>query len=392
MNERITGKQKLSYFAVNFGNIPLMTLMNTYLAAYFVKVVGLPEAAVATMLLVARIFDGVTDPFTGFLIDRQKESKFGKYRRTLIWGTIICATNYALLWYGPAFAPDTLKLTVAYLTFLPFGITFDIMDISLNSMLPRMTSDLSERNTLSSIKGFAYIAGAGILGIGIPFLLGGMEESRTAYFIVIAIALAIVVGMSIGGALGVREKPVAEAETKYPIKVLFKVITVNPVFVTFLCALLFGIGFSGTGATNIFYAEHILGNEDAAGIMYIFMGIGMIPVLIFGNKLVLRFGKKTVFGCGIIILGLGSLLRLISMDTAWVVYGATMFGGLGAACSMALMYSVQADNTDYVDYKMGIRTEGAVASMSSMMTKVSSGIGQAGSVCNTGGNTFPDFL
>lgn len=45
------------------------------------------------------------------------------------------------------------KLVIAYISYILLGILFPIMDISLNSLLPVMTSDMKERQTLSAIKG-----------------------------------------------------------------------------------------------------------------------------------------------------------------------------------------------------------------------------------------------
>ncbi len=56
---------------------------------------------------------------------------------------------------------------------------------------------------------------------------------------------------------------------------------------------------------------------------------------------------------------------------------ATAVAGFGAGLSMPLQYSIQADNTDYVELKLGYRAEGAIASLSSFITKCAMGIGGA---------------
>lgn len=49
---------------------------------------------------------------------------------------------------------------------------------------------------------------------------------------------------------------------------------------------------------------------------------------------------------------------------------ATAVAGFGAGLSMPLQYSIQADNTDYVELKLGYRAEGAIASLSSLLQNV----------------------
>lgn len=56
---------------------------------------------------------------------------------------------------------------------------------------------------------------------------------------------------------------------------------------------------------------------------------------------------------------------------------ATVVAGFGAGLAMPLQYGIQADNTDYIELKLGYRAEGAVASLSSFITKCAMGIGGA---------------
>lgn len=145
-------KERISYFFTNIGNIPIMTMVNAYLLYYYTDTLGMDPNTVATMALVSRVFDGVNDPFIGYFIDRSPNSRFGKFRRTLIIGVIICTLNYAVVWMGPAYVSETAKYVIAYISYMLLGVTFPVMDIALNSMLPVMTTDMDERNVLATIK------------------------------------------------------------------------------------------------------------------------------------------------------------------------------------------------------------------------------------------------
>lgn len=109
-------KERVSYFFVNLGNIPIMTMVNAYLSIFYTDTLGMDAKVVGTMFLIARVFDGVNDPFIGYFIDRAPNSKFGKFRRILIVGTIICTLNYAVVWMGPAYVSDSMKVIVAYIS------------------------------------------------------------------------------------------------------------------------------------------------------------------------------------------------------------------------------------------------------------------------------------
>ena len=108
-------KERVAYFFVNLGNIPIMTMVNAYLSIFYTDTLGMDAKVVGTMFLIARVFDGVNDPFIGYFIDRAPNSKFGKFRRILIVGTIICTLNYAVVWMGPAYVSDSMKVMVCLL-------------------------------------------------------------------------------------------------------------------------------------------------------------------------------------------------------------------------------------------------------------------------------------
>ena len=59
----------------NFGNIPVMTLINGYLLIFYTNICGLSPAACATLFLIARFLDAINDPLVGFMIDHLPEDR-----------------------------------------------------------------------------------------------------------------------------------------------------------------------------------------------------------------------------------------------------------------------------------------------------------------------------
>ena len=62
-------------------------VMSIAFPLFFTNVFGLTVADTATLMLVARMFDVVTDPLMGSLADRT-QSRWGTYRPWLIFGAI----------------------------------------------------------------------------------------------------------------------------------------------------------------------------------------------------------------------------------------------------------------------------------------------------------------
>lgn len=79
-------------------------VMSIAFPLFFTNVFGLSFADAAVLMLVARMFDVVTDPLMGSLADRT-QSRFGTYRPWLIFGAIPFGLIFALLLYTPDFGP-----------------------------------------------------------------------------------------------------------------------------------------------------------------------------------------------------------------------------------------------------------------------------------------------
>ena len=88
-------------------------------------------------------------------------------------------------------------------------------------------------------------------------------------------------------------------------------------------------------------------------------------------------GKKNAYIFGLFCFGIFPVVRIINVINIPILMIATAVAGFGAGLSMPLQYSIQADNTDYVELKLGYRAEGAIASLSSFITKCAMGIGGA---------------
>jgi len=107
------------------------------------------------------------------------------------------------------------------------------MDISLNSLLPVMTTDMGERNSLSAIKGLIYALGAVIIAIVGPLVLGNVNN-RSGYILLVGGTIVMVIICSIVGTLGVKERVLPRKNAKkYTVKDLFRFFAQKPVYITF---------------------------------------------------------------------------------------------------------------------------------------------------------------
>ena len=373
--DKIKMREKLSFAMANFGNIPVMTLINGYLLIFYTNICGLSPAACVTLFLIARFLDAINDPLVGFMIDHLPTRKMGHFRPTLILGTILCSANFLLLWFGPMLSTSG-KLAIAYVSYILLGVLFPVMDISLNSLLPVMTEDTKERNSLSSIKGLAYVIGALVIGVAAPLILGD-TSNKQGYINLVLIMTAVIFFFSIIGTMGVKERVKPQMENSYSVKELFKILSQKPVYITFLAVLLYSIGSNIVNAANTYFYTYIFEDLTLASIITLITCVTVFPATMVIGNLLGRFGKKKMYAIGLALAGLAPIIRLLDVRSIPLLIVSVLIAGIGAGFAAPLNYGIQADNTDYIEVSMGIRAEGAVASLSSFVSKCAMGIGGA---------------
>lgn len=309
------------------------------------------------------------------MIDHLPTRKMGHFRPTLILGTILCSANFLLLWFGPMLSTSG-KLAIAYVSYILLGVLFPVMDISLNSLLPVMTEDMKERNSLSSIKGLAYVIGALVIGVAAPLILGD-TSNKQGYINLVLIMTAVIFFFSIIGTMGVKERVKPQMENSYSVKELFKILSQKPVYITFLAVLLYSIGSNIVNAANTYFYTYIFEDLTLASIITLITCVTVFPATMVIGNLIGRFGKKKMYAIGLALAGLAPIIRLLDVRNIPLLIVSVLIAGIGAGFAAPLNYGIQADNTDYIEVSMGIRAEGAVASLSSFVSKCAMGIGGA---------------
>ncbi len=143
-------------------------VMSIAFPLFFTNVFGLSFADAAVLMLVARMFDVVTDPLMGSLADRT-QSRFGTYRPWLIYGAVPFGLVFALLLYTPDFGPVGKRI-YAYALYLLMMAVYTMVNVPYGSLLGVMTEDDDEKNQFSSFRMVgAYAMGFATL-LSFPYL------------------------------------------------------------------------------------------------------------------------------------------------------------------------------------------------------------------------------
>lgn len=153
-----TLKEKIGYGLGDMSTSMFWKIFSFYLPIFYSDVFGLPLSAAATLMLVTRLWDAVSDPMMGVIADRTK-SRSGKYRPYLLWMAIPFAVAGCLLFTTPDFTA-TGKLIWAYVTYILMMTVYTAVNVPYSSMLAVITRDSNEKTVFSSYRMFFAYTGS----------------------------------------------------------------------------------------------------------------------------------------------------------------------------------------------------------------------------------------
>lgn len=133
-------------------------IISYYLPIFFSDVYGLSLSSTALLIFVTRIWDVVSDPIVGVIIDRT-DTQRGKYRPYLLWFAVPFAIAGCLLFTTPAWG-ETGKLIWAYVTYILMTTVYSAINVPYASMLCLISDDSNERTVFSCYRMFfAFVGG-----------------------------------------------------------------------------------------------------------------------------------------------------------------------------------------------------------------------------------------
>lgn len=360
------------------GCTPVLNLATSFLTLYYITICGLDAAAVGTLFLISKLFDGINDPIVGYIMDHLPRSKMGKFRHLMIIGTLICSVNMLAVWFGPYIA-TTCKLVVAYISYLLLGVTYDIMDIAKNSVGAVMTNDPGQRASLNVFGSFGSLLSTMLVSIAGPIIITALGNGFPAYRTLIWVAFVYAIVLMVGGSLGVRERVTAvdEANDKYSFKDYGKILSAKPCLIMIFFAIMYAVGQYISIGFDTYYFTFVLEDLGAMSTVSMLTLVTMLAGTVLSKPLSVKIGRKQTIVLSIIVMIVGLAIRYVFAYQVWAAYVGSIIFRFGIGMELPAQGVINAENMDYIEYKMGVRAESALTSVGTFLSKVGSAIGGA---------------
>lgn len=329
--------------AYGLPSLPLAAMLlplYIYLPTFYVEERGLGLAAVGTVLLLARIWDLVTDPAVGFLSDRIR-TRIGRRRPWLMVGAPLLV---ACAW--PLFNPPE-GIGPAWLLgwSLAFYLAATMILLPYSAWGAELADDYHERSRVTAWRETFTVVGT-LAAASLPAILGGgTGPTLTA----IAIGLTVLMPLTVFIAcVGVPEPPRVERVAHIGFKRGLKVLLGNRPAARLVAAyLLNGLGNAVPATIFLLFVGNVLQASDWAGpllVIYFACGMAAIPLWL---KLSKRYGKHRVWsGAMLFACAVFFFVPFLGPGDVAIFAAICVLSGAAIGADLILPPSIQADVID----------------------------------------------
>lgn len=393
-------KEKLGYGLGDFASSMFWKIFGMYLLFFYTNVFGISPAAAGTMFLLTRIWDSVNDPVMGIIADRTN-SRWGKYRPYLLWGALPFAAIGIATFYTPDW-DEGAKLVYAYATYTLMMMVYTAVNVPYASLLGAITSDIKERNILSSYRMFlAYAGSFATFMLHQPLvdafsrLFDGKSASTVTEISTNPqawTAAAAVIGLIVALLFFFCFKLTKERVTpiysqKSSIREDLRDLAHNTPWWILLVAGVTALIFNSIrdGVTLFYFVDYIQNDYRSPltgwslGTLYLLVGqfanmLGVALAAPLSNK----FGKRKVYiGAMVVAAILSGVFFTLGHDQLIAIFSLQTLISISAGIIFPLLWSMYADIVDYTELKTGRRPTALIFSSSSMSQKLGWALGGA---------------
>ena len=202
---------QLALFPMNNGATNVyFVLILSYITYFGNGVLGIALMFASLMVTGMRVFDAITDPIIGALMDRTN-TRFGKFRPFMVMGNAIMAISVLILYLVTPMIPETmmwLRYVAFVLLYAVWVIGYTFQTSVTRSGQTVLTNDPKQRPLFTIFNTIASLVGMGVMQVLAPIIAGMGNGYTTPEFYQIFTPVGIVVSiiLTILAIIGIAEK------------------------------------------------------------------------------------------------------------------------------------------------------------------------------------------
>lgn len=398
--DRVPLKEKICYGIGGLMDGGGVSMMSCVMLKYMTSM-GIAMAVASTIMMVAKIWDAVTDPFMGFISDNTR-GKWGRRKPYMFFGGISLLIAIFLVFlpirdWGVSVQGFTAYIIIMYLV---WNTCSTITQVPYCSMASDITPSFRERNNANTVK-LVFTAAASGIGYVLPLLFVEALIRENGYLFMpnlsptdFWLCMSIVFGVLFGGGLiicGLFVKERINPKTpkqKFNAKRFvnnyaepYKNRSYRWHIVMYASAFMCMDMISALAvyyATDVWHGHELFGMEMSS--LFIIAPLMVAAVVMFPVARIMmdKKSKQFAFRMGLPCY-IGGGIMLAAMDPSWappiLVPIVALIMGLGFGGAQMMPWIIFPDTVDVAEMATGKRPTGTYSGMMTLARKIAGALG-----------------
>ena len=361
-------------------------VINFLYPGYVAFAVGLPAQTAGLIIMIARIFDAITDPIMGFFSDKLRV-RFGTRRGSLLVSAPLIVLSMFLMFYPYSNPSSTARFWMVLASYMFFYAVQTSIMIPYFSLSSELTENYTERARMTAVRlGFSIFSS--IVCVAVPGMIVGAFDGYFGYIVMsLVFGTVFMVCVGITGLFAKEGVPAPATANPFSAKDFVKPFSVKAfrqyLYLFICCQMTMAI----MSALFFFYVNFYFcrdltagGEGNIVGLLGAAIMFGMqIVALPIYMALIKKTGKIAVYIIGSVIWIIGALVLLIipANSSALVLYLLAAILGFGISGPGLIPHAIFADVVDAGHLQLSARAAGAFSGIANLMNKLAQALGLA---------------
>lgn len=391
----LTWYNKIGYGSGDIAGNVVYALLSSFVMIYLTDTVGLNSGIVGTLMMISKLFDGVTDIFFGSMIDKTK-SRMGKARPWMFWAYFGCAATLIAIFSIPGSWGATAQYAWFFLAYTALNAVFyTANNIAYSALTSLITKNNSERVQMGSIR-FIFAFGTSLLIQSVTVeaveAMGGGAVGWRNVAIFYSVAAVLVNTFSV---LSVKELPEEkrnqefiqttqiskkQKEETYTLSDAIKLLAANPFYMIICCIYILTQIFTATLNMGIYFMTYVFDDASLLGVFSAAINIPLICGLLFTPMLVKKLHgmyKLNLIGYIVASLARGGVILGAYLRSLPIMLVCSALASIGMSPLQGDLNALISSCSEYTFLTKGKRIDGTMFSCTSLGVKIGGGVGTA---------------
>ena len=389
---------QIAFFSMNNTAANLYLALMGYISYYANSMAGFSVVLISSLVTAMNIFDGVTDPVVGFLLDKSK-GRFGKFRPFMVAGNILMAVSAVLLFATTHLIPKWVRIPYFIIIYAIFIIGYTFQTVVAKSGQTIITNNPKKRPLSTYFDSIFIMAAYGgsalfVANYLVPKYGGFTNEELYVEYVLSALATLLAV-------IGIWKKDQPgryEHQQTQKIKVwdFFLILKQNKpirMLIMAACTNRFAATVYSHTTVGVMLYGIMMENYGIAGWIGVVAALPTLLVVTVGIRAAQRMGQKKAL---VLFTGLGIFFQLLlivvlmqdNINTVtfnlkhfnaisfWFMLFFVLLNGCKSITNNMVVPMI-ADCSDYEQYRSGKFVPGLMGALFSFVDKIFAALGTA---------------